>query len=318
MTGISHDWARPQQTVVTGRFLVAEERSRRVLDALLSDDRAYAAYALVHLEPELLIDARFHVARAVDDASRRPGVVLHAGGALGRTMFVAGDPEAVRAILALHPGPGRAYLVTAAPEHAAVLEETYRFSARQGMQRMSVSVDRFTPAPGAPPAGVTLRRLRAQDVGALNSLYAAGDGPTGFRGADIDEAIYVGAYDGGRMVAVAGTHLVAPHASVAMVGNVLTHPAHRGRGLATQVTSRVTEALFDYGCALVALTVDPENTPAVHAYGRLGYRAGTPVIEARIQRRDWLGFGSFIRRWQARRAHAGQQHADDRDEGASA
>ena len=281
-----------------------------MLDALLSDDRAYAAYALVHLEPELLPDAQFHVARPLHDSrlgpevevAARPGLVLHAGSALGRTMFVAGDPGAVRAILAVHPGPPSSYLVTAAPEHRAVLEETYDVSSSQRMQRMSITLDRFAPARNDLPDGVVLRRLGGRDARALNRLYASGDGPTGFRGTDIDEAIYEGAFQDGQLIAVAGTHLVAPHASVAVVGNVLTHPAHRGRGLATLVTSRVTEALFDYGCSLVALTVDPDNTPAVRAYGRLGYRAGADVIEARIRRRDRLGLRSLLRRWQARRA----------------
>ena len=87
----------------------------------------------------------------------------------------------------------------------------------------------------------------------------------------------IGAFDGERLVSIAGTHVVSPMASLGVVGNVLTHPSYRGRGLARLVTSRVTAAILDVGCALAVLTVDPLNTPAVRAYAGLGYEPGAAV-----------------------------------------
>ena len=104
---------------------------------------------------------------------------------------------------------------------------------------------------------------------------------------------------------MAGTHIVAPHQGVAVVGNVFTLASARNRGLARAVTAAVTEALLSAGCSFVTLTVDPENTPAVRAYHRLGYADGPAVIEARLRRRDVLGLGSALRRWTARRDDAG-------------
>ncbi len=109
------------------------------------------------------------------------------------------------------------------------------------------------------------------------------------------------------MVAVAGTHIVAPNIGVAVVGNVFTHPSYRGQGLATRVTARVTAELIERGCSLVALTVDPANTPAVRAYARLGYERGPAVVEARARRRDLLGLGAWLRRRAApRHEHRGE------------
>jgi predicted GNAT family acetyltransferase len=102
----------------------------------------------------------------------------------------------------------------------------------------------------------------------------------------------------GRLVAVAGTHVVSRQEHVAVVGNVFTHPAYRGRGYATAATSAVTEALLEH-CDHVVLTVDPNNAPAVAAYARLGYREVCQLVEASAARRDPSGFASTVRRWRA-------------------
>jgi len=99
---------------------------------------------------------------------------------------------------------------------------------------------------------------------------------------------------------------------VAVVGNVFTHPRHRGLGLAECVTSAVTDELLNQrGCSMVTLTVNPTNTPAARAYTRLGYEPGATVIEARIRRKDALGVTSMVRRWAARRAARGGEPGDE-------
>jgi len=52
----------------------------------------------------------------------------------------------------------------------------------------------------------------------------------------------------------------------------------------------VTETLLEY-CDHVVLTVDPNNTPAVAAYARLGYREVCHLVEASAARRDTVGGG---------------------------
>jgi hypothetical protein len=46
--------------------------------------------------------------------------------------------------------------------------------------------------------------------------------------------------------------------------------------------------------------VDPQNTPAVYAYRRLGYREVCRLIEAPVTRRDLFGFGAALQRALAR------------------
>lgn len=283
------------------RFRIREVHDRRVLEAALSEDRSYSAYALGHLEAGLFEQSRYWIAEGPEGQ----GLLLHATGMLGRTTVVAGDAAAVDALVSLHPGARSSYLATCSPAHLEALERTYRVVAPLEMQRMSVTAATFAPVPALRGE---VRRLSGRDVRALNMLYSTEGAPTGYTAQHIDQAVYYGAYEANRLVAVAGTHIVAPHYDAAVVGNVFTHPRFRGRGLAERVTSAVTdELLHQCGCALVTLTVNPTNTPAVQAYRRLGYVPGVAVVEARIRRRDGLGVTSMLRRWAARRAGRGME-----------
>ena len=277
------------------RFSIRRTRDKRALDAALNEDRAYAAYALGHLEDELFCHSTFWIA----EGSTGSGVVLHSQ-AMGQTLFVGGDPTAVDAILSLHPGPRFTYLTTSSPDHEEVIRRSHTLADGLHMARMAVTRASFEAVQGS------VRRLRGPNVRELNALYAS-EAAGYYSSAHIERGVYFGAYRDGRMVAAAGTHIVAPNVGVAVVGNVFTDPGYRGQGLATLVTSHVTDDLLNRGCSLVALTVDPTNTPAVRAYSRLGYERGSTVIEARARRRDFLGVGAWFRRRMARRGtHRGE------------
>lgn len=297
MTDILHR----SRTALRPRFRIRTVADRRALDAAMAEDRPYAAYALAHLEHGLFEHARFWVA----DGLEGHGVVMHAGGMLGPALCTMGDAAAVDALLSLHPGPLTSYLATGAPEHMAALDRTYAISSAVQMQRMSVSAASFEAVPGA------VRRLQGPDARALNMLYSTEGSPTGYRPDHIERGVYFGAYEGNRLLAVAGTHVVAPNVGIAVVGNVFTHPEARGGGLATRVTSAVTAELLDRGCALVALTVNPTNTPALRAYQRLGYTLGSNVVEARLRRGDMTGITSALRRFVARRSARGGEPGDE-------
>jgi predicted GNAT family acetyltransferase len=80
------------------------------------------------------------------------------------------------------------------------------------------------------------------------------------------------------LLAVAGTHLLAPHWGVAAVGNVYVHPGWRGRGYGALVSSAVTADLLQRGL-LVVLNVDQGNAAAIHLYRQLGYQVYCPFVE---------------------------------------
>lgn len=264
-------------------YLVRPARDRDDLRRMLSPHRAYAAYALGQLQPGLFERSAWWVAQGAQGQA----LLLHARGGLGNALFALGAVEPLEALLQLHPGPHHTFL-TCQPRHLETVLRHYQLSERQSLLRMLVDRDSFRPVDGQ------VRRLAGRHIQEINQLYRIDGTPAFYSSENIDDAVYYGASDGGRIVAVAGTHVVAPDEGIAVVGNVFTHPGYRKRGLGTVVTSAVTRHLLA-DCREVVLSVDQRNVPAVRAYRRLGYREVGRLIEGSAVRRD-LGLGAFLRR----------------------
>ena len=275
---------------------------RQEIKDFLDGDRSYAAYALGQLE-----QSYFHLSDWwLATSPSASGLVLHSKGGLGEALFTLGDAPAVDAALMLHPGTLRTF-VSCRPEHLQVVKKHFLMSQEQVMMRMAVNRGSFAPAAEELPS----RRLRALDARDLNQLYGSDGGATYYSSWHLEEGVYFGIFEGRRMVAAAGTHVVAPGSKIAVVGNVFTHPARRRMGYAQAVTAAVTEELFK-SCEDVVLTVDPANRPAVAAYRKLGYREQGRLIEAAAVRKDLTGLSSRLRRFFARtRARSRFEDEDD-------
>jgi predicted GNAT family acetyltransferase len=62
-----------------------------------------------------------------------------------------------------------------------------------------------------------------------------------------------------------------------LIGGVFTDPEYRGRGLARRGIGTWARILFDRGLTLLALHVNRDNLPAIHAYERVGFRRHTSL-----------------------------------------
>jgi len=269
-------------------YIVQPLTDVQAIRSVLAPRVEYTAYALGQLEPALFPRTRWYYARGTTGT----GMVLHSRGGLGDATFVLGDPDAVAAILSIHPGTAQTY-ATCQPQHLDVLRRYYRLANQQPMIRMGVTRETFTAV-----REISSVVLSGVDIRKVNALYGSEGGPSYYIPEHIDSGVYRGIVEDGRLVAVAGTHVVSRQEGAAVVGNVFTHPGFRGRGFATATTSAVTEALLEY-CDHVVLTVDPNNAPAVAAYARLGFREVCQLVEASAARRDPSGVGSAIRRFRA-------------------
>jgi ribosomal protein S18 acetylase RimI-like enzyme len=264
---------------------------RRLIDRAairerLTTARAYATYAIAYLDPRLFSLASFYEATS----GSRWALVMHARGGLGTSTLTLGDAAIVESLLRLHPAPRQTFL-TCDPTHVDGLLTAHNLWRPQTMLRMQVSRASFQPK-GNPS---TVRRLIDADAPDLNTLYAIeGDG-LHYSGRQISQGVYFGAYVRGRLVSAAGTHIHSTSEAVGVVGNVFTHPDHRGRGLGTAVTSAVTAQLLRT-CDLVVLNVDPANRTARHIYETLGYAEAGRLVEAMATRRDSLSPMPLVRR----------------------
>ncbi len=278
---------RPLSQPVAGRthveYLVRPQPDREELRRVLSPHRAYAAYALGQLQPKLFAASEWWVARGAQGQA----LVLHSRGGLGNAFFALGAVDALEALLRLHPGPRHTFL-TCQLHHLETVRHHYHLSEHQSLLRMQVDNETFRSVEGQ------VRRLTGRDIREINRLYRTDGTQAFYTAANINDAVYCGVEEDGRLMAVAGTHVVSPADGIAVIGNVFTHPARRGHGLGTLVTSAVSGYLLA-SCREVVLSVAPENVPAVRAYQRLGYREVGRLIEGAAVRRD-LGLGALLRR----------------------
>ena len=267
---------------------ISQADNRDALGERLQPDRYNAAYALAQLDDDAWEDAEFFVCRTANgDAT-----LCHSRGGLGYATTLAGPADGIEAMLQLHPGFPSTFAISD-PDHCEALESVYTFRHISRMMRMLVTRDSFRPN------NREVQPMLGAHIDLLNRLYNSEGDPTHYRREHVSDGCYWGVVDEERLVAVAGTHAIGRTHSIAILGNVFTHPRFRGRGHATTATSAVTAALLEQVDEVV-LSVDPQNEPAVGAYRKLGYVQVGEIIEASATRHT----GTLItamRRWAARR-----------------
>jgi ribosomal protein S18 acetylase RimI-like enzyme len=273
----------------TGRSAAMEVREtsdRRLLRAFLERDRLFAAYALCDLDEREFGKTRWGVALVDGEPI---AIALEYSGPTPQPLFVMGRPDGIAGILRSIIRPRVAYCAALA-ESLPAIGALYRIEAGPPMVRMAVDKAHFHPYKA------DVQRLTALDSGQLNRLYQVGFA-SWLPAASIANGVYYGIRVGGKLVAAAGTHVISPAARLGVVGNVLTHTDHRGRGYATAVTSAVTEELLR-GCDHVVLNVRSDNPPALAAYRRLGYVEHVRFEERLIHRLGppWAAIVNPIRR----------------------
>jgi RimJ/RimL family protein N-acetyltransferase len=273
-----------------GAVVARSTTDRALLRAYLERDRLYAAYAICDLEDREFARTRWGIATEGDEVI---AVGLEYGGLTPQPLFVMGRNDGIEAILGRVVRPRAAYLAAKADMLPAVAP-LYRIDPGPPMIRMWVDRARFQPAPAA------VERLLPVEIGELNRLYQLGFGAW-LPSSIIAEGVYYGIRVNGRLVAAAGTHVISRSARLAVVGNVLTAPDHRGRGYAKAVTSAVTAELLRF-CDQVVLNVRSDNPPAIRAYLRLGYVEHTRFEERLVHRATspWADLLAPLRRWLGR------------------
>lgn len=95
---------------------------------------------------------------------------------------------------------------------------------------------------------------------------------------------YLAVMQGTTLCAVAGVHAISDTNKIAVLGNIATHPDHRGRGYSQIVTSALVELLVKEK-KMVALNVRTDNDAARQVYTKLGFVRTHEYEEAILTRR---------------------------------
>jgi ribosomal protein S18 acetylase RimI-like enzyme len=224
---------------------------------LLEVDRIWSAYALADLEPE-------EQANSLWLTGERATVLLYHG-LEPPVLFAQGDPhESARLASGIAP---RRVVYTLLPETLEAIGKDLEIEHQAFMWRMRLEKDRF-PAGGDETATL----LGEGDHEAIRALFDDhADRPDAFHPRQLERGVFFGVRESGRLLGIAGTHILARGAGIAAVGNVFTHPAWRGRGIARRATAAVVSELLRRGYSTVVLNVAQSNEPAIRCYRRLGF-----------------------------------------------
>ena len=247
--------------------------------AYLETDRAYAAYAIGDLEPGMYVQCAW--AGAEQDGQMQ-ALVLHYRGLEPPPLFLMGEVDGLRAILAHTLCPEWVYL-TCLQEHLELTCEFYHWQETTPMWRMMLHGERFQPV-SASGDYVSVRRLGLAQVVPLADLYTLGGGGA-FSPVQVERGAFFGVYVENELVAAAGTHLVSVSFGVGAVGNVFTHPEHRGQGYASAATSAVAAELLQRGIWDVVLNVSQDNSAAIRVYEKLGFERTGSFLEGPASKR---------------------------------
>jgi RimJ/RimL family protein N-acetyltransferase len=264
---------------------VDERSTQGEVRAFFERDRFVSAYALADLDRANVDTARWWVARRERDIV---AAALLVEVLPFRPCFAMGETEGLAAIFR---GLSEPRLIVAAPPAARLaIEQTYRFERVDRMHRMVVDVRSFQPR-----VMHDVRRLVPEDLSDVIELY--GEASRSYFTADrLRREIYCAVYVDGRIASAAGTHVRSTDADIAAVGNVLTRMPYRGRGMATSVTSAVTEAALAEHRDVV-LNVREDNAVAIAVYERLGYRPHARFVEGpAVRRAPWERITNIWRR----------------------
>jgi RimJ/RimL family protein N-acetyltransferase len=276
----------------------------RQLDRLrpfLWADRFFADYALGDLDP-----AHFQLADwfGAEEAGELCAVVMVYHDLQPPILFATGDGRGIELILDGMLRPPQIEL-SIREEHLPIIEEFYQ-ARTIPMLKMALVPDDFQPAYQwslraqsakqssaakdeiassqtaltcpALLGGVAMTKLDVSHMPLLEELYAHGGGDA-FRQRSLELGVFYGVFDNEHLVSVAGTHIVSDQERIAALGNVMTHPAYRGHGLATAATHAVCDELLDRGIQLIGLSVGRFNQAAQRVYEKIGFKRHIPFYE---------------------------------------
>ena len=245
-----------------------------IIRNILNHDRAWSLYALGDLAPAEQGHCEWRYSQ------NDPRAVTLFYRAFDPAIFFASGPApAVEALLDEAPLASKLYLHIR-PDLVALVRDRYHRITTKRMSRMILEQPALVD-----PAGP--ERIGVNDLDDLVQLYssrsAAEKDGTFFLPAQVADGIYFGIREHGRLVAVAGTHLLNRAESAAAIGNVYCRPDRRAQGLGSRVTSAVVDALVREGIQTIGLNVGPDN-PAASLYRRLGFREVCEYVEGTAER----------------------------------
>jgi len=212
---------------------------------------------------------RFTTWYGLTDGGRIQAIVLVYAGLRQPTLLALGQEELpllrelLHSIVGLLPERFYAHL---SPGSAEALEGHYRLESHGEHHKMALT----DPARIAGVDTSEVVRLTSADLDELLAFYAASYPGHGFEPSMLDAGQYCGIRGRDGLISVAGVHVYSERYKVAALGNIATHPDHRGRGRGATVTAGLCKTLLGT-VEHVGLNVKADNEAGMRCYAKLGF-----------------------------------------------
>ncbi len=248
------------------------------IQQILHQDPVWAVYPLADLQPAFAPYCQWGLA----EEEAGSGVAMLFTALSPSILFLMGPNPVVAKALAQLSLPDELYLTVRA-DHLPLLSSTYPIGEKiHPMWRMVL-----TESTSAWPDHPGLVRLQASDSDAIRQLLAHGGPftPDAFEPYQLEDGVFFGirAADG-TLTAVGGTHIIDRAQRAAAIGNMYTHPAHRGRGYGGAILAAIVHTLRSEQIERILLNVDQKNPRARQLYEKHGFQVQLSYIEGICQR----------------------------------
>ena len=233
------------------------------LEELFSRTPIESAYMLGDLDPAYAHGCTWF---ALDEEPLKSVLLLYSA-LSAPTLLSEGNLEDLEAIIigAWEQIPRRVYFQM--PEaHSEVMSAFFRVSKARDMLRMGLSKSEDPPCKRSENV-VALSHLDTGDIMALYQHYP----DNFFEPSLLNTGMYFGIRVNSVLVSVAGIHQLSETKGIAAVGNIVTHPEHRGLGYATVCVSHLVSELLER-VDDIALNVAASNESAIRCYESVGFK----------------------------------------------
>jgi ribosomal protein S18 acetylase RimI-like enzyme len=245
---------------------VVSLHSREVIEPILRQNVYLHLYALGDLDPFFWQHTTWY---ALEEHGAIAALLLLYSAPETPTLLALSDPPfdalymLIRSARHLLPPSMYAHL---SPGCSALFAANYHVASRGPHHKMAL----LEAAQLARVDTSAVVPLSAADGDELRAFYAASYPHAWFDPRMLEAGFCLGVRVKGELASAGSLHVYSQLQRVAALGGIATHPAHRGRGLATAITARLCAAAG--AAAHIGLNVKADNRAAVACYEKLGFR----------------------------------------------
>ncbi len=244
------------------------------IEAFLRRDTFLHIYGIGDLDPFFWPYTTWYALKEAETV--RAVVLLYTGGSLPVLLALAGDGEPLvgdllQSLLRLLP---RRFYCHLSAGLGRTLAQEYCLEEHGKHLKMALR-DKVLLA-GIDTSNVV--RLSPADVNDMLALYAESYPGHWFEPRMLETKQYYGIRGPDALISVAGVHVYSPRYGVAALGNITTHPGHRGQGYGAAVTAGLCKGLLET-VEHVGLNAKADNRAALACYGKLGFEVCTSYSE---------------------------------------